>query len=92
MRKNNRSSRWCGTCRSTNLPGEAESLTKTIFIFGLVRRDLEYQQIQRPSTDSRTGGDSVTLWFWGKQYDYTVTEKKIVAANDVSFLFPQKIS
>ncbi len=75
----------------TNLPGE-QSHTKTIFIFGHSTNgewNISRYNALFYSLKDLVLGDDIRLWFWGTAYDYKVTEKKIVEANDTSFLAPQ---
>ncbi|MEP7166798.1 MAG: sortase [Candidatus Woesebacteria bacterium] len=76
----------------TGLPGEENKENKTIFIFGhstngtwnIARYNALFYSLKDMSV-----GDSMSVWFWGKEFHYTVSETKIVEANDVSFLIPQ---
>jgi len=78
--------------QGTGLPGEDGGHNKTIFLFAH-STDAPWN-IQRLnalfySIKDLKPGDEFSVWFWGKEYRYTVREQKIVASNDVSFLQPQ---
>lgn len=76
----------------TGLPGEENTHNRTIFVFGHSTNGswnvARYNALFYSLKDLIIG-DSITVWFWGKEFDYTVKERKIVEPNDVSFLQPQ---
>jgi LPXTG-site transpeptidase (sortase) family protein len=76
----------------TGLPGEENKENKTIFIFGHSTNGTwnisRYNALFYGLKDM-TVGDTFSMWFWGKEFHYTVTETKVVEANDISFLIPQ---
>lgn len=76
----------------TNLPGEPNSQTKSIFIFGHSTDgawNISRYNALFYSLKDLVAGDDVTVWFWGREFKYKVTERKIVEATDTSFLAPQ---
>jgi LPXTG-site transpeptidase (sortase) family protein len=76
----------------SNLPGEKDTHNKTVYIFGhstngawnITRYNALFYSLK-----DLTIGDSITLWFWGKQHDYKVTNMVKVDPSDVSYLQPQ---
>lgn len=78
--------------KGTALPGEDGGITKTIFLFShstngswnITRYNALFYSLK-----DMNPGDEITVWFWGEQFTYKVTEKKITEAEDVSFLQPQ---
>ncbi len=76
----------------TGLPGEENTHNRTIFVFGHSTNGswnvARYNALFYSLKDLIIG-DSIKVWFWGKEFDYTVKERKIVEPNDVSFLQPQ---
>lgn len=76
----------------SGLPGEANTDNKTIFFFGHSTNGewniAKYNALFYALKDM-IAGDRFTVWFWGKEYQYQVTETKIVPANDIQFLTPQ---
>ncbi len=76
----------------TGLPGEANTTNKTIFIFGHSTNEAwnitRYNALFYSLKDLIIG-DDIHIWFWDKEFHYSVVERKIVEANDVSFLEPQ---
>jgi len=76
----------------TGLPGESNTHNRTIFVFGHSTNgswNISRYNALFYSLKDLIIGDSITVWFWGKEFDYTVKERKIVEPNDVSFLQPQ---
>lgn len=76
----------------TGLPGEENKENKTIFIFGHSTNGTwnisRYNALFYGLKDM-TAGDTFSMWFWGKEFHYTVTQTKVVEATDISFLTPQ---
>lgn len=76
----------------TGLPGEENSQNKTVFLFGhstngewnIAKYNALFYALKDMVVD-----DTFSIWFWGREFHYKVTETKIVEANDVSFLTPQ---
>lgn len=76
----------------TGLPGESNTENKTIFIFGHSTNgewNISRYNALFYSLKDLVVGDTFTVWFWGREFGYTITETRIVEANDVSFLVPQ---
>lgn len=76
----------------TGLPGEENTHNRTIFVFGHSTNgswNISRYNALFYSLKDLIIGDSITVWFWGKEFDYTVKERKIVEPDDVSFLQPQ---
>lgn len=68
--------------KGTKLPGEGSN----IFIFGHSSSDVDsgpYSKIFAKLNDVVVG-DTITVYYKTKKYEYTVSEKKIVAADDLS--------
>ncbi len=68
--------------KGTELPGAGGN----VFVFGHSGSDSDggpYAKIFRNLNDLKNG-DKITVYYKNKKYDYTVTEKKVVAADDLS--------
>ena len=68
--------------KGTELPGDGGN----IFVFGHSSSDTDggkYAKIFRNLNDLDKG-DKISAYYKGKKYEYTVTEKKVVAADDLS--------
>lgn len=78
--------------KGTALPGEPSDQTKTIYIFGhstngtwnIARYNALFYNLK-----DMENGDDISVTFWGNQFNYKVTNKVIVDANDTSYLQPQ---
>jgi sortase A len=76
----------------TGFPDNDGGQNKTIFIFShstngswnITRYNALFYSLKDISVE-----DQIQIWFWGKEYWYKVTEKRIVAPNDTSFLETQ---
>lgn len=75
--------------KGTALPSERSN----IFVFGHSSSDIESGPYSRIFTklNDVIMGDKITVYYKGKKYEYTVFEKKIVAADDLSPLNLTKI-
>lgn len=79
--------------RGTGFPGQDGGINKNIFIFGhstngdwnITRYNALFYNLK-----DLNPGDEIQVWFWGKEYWYKVVERKIVSADDTSFLAPQQ--
>jgi sortase A len=80
--------------KGTGLPGEANTENKTIFIFGhstnATWNIAKYNALFYSLKDLSVG-DDFSVWFWGREFHYIVSDRKIVEPDDVSFLLPQTI-
>ncbi|HSW89936.1 MAG TPA: sortase [Patescibacteria group bacterium] len=76
----------------TDLPGVEDAHTKTVYIFGHSTNapwNISKYNALFYNLKDLSAGDFIRVWFWGKEYDYSVTDRKILAADDVSYLQPQ---
>ncbi|MEI6266471.1 MAG: class D sortase [bacterium] len=68
--------------KGTSLPGEKSN----IFVFGHSSSDTDggrYAKIFRKLDDLKSG-DKITVYYKSKKHEYTVTDKKVVEADDLS--------
>lgn len=76
----------------SGLPGETNAPNRTIYIFGHSTNgpwNITKYNALFYSLKDMVPGDQITVWFWGKQYDYVVNETVKIDPNDVSYLQPQ---
>jgi LPXTG-site transpeptidase (sortase) family protein len=77
--------------KGSGFPGQTEH-NRTIFLFAHSTDSplniLKYNAQFFALKDAKIG-QTVVIRFWGRDYTYTIQEKRVVAATDTSFLIPQ---
>ena len=79
--------------KGSGLPGEENAENRTIYIFAHSTNGswniTRYNALFYSLKDLEPG-DQIQVWFWGKEYWYKVSEKRVVDADDTEVLKPQK--
>lgn len=76
----------------SGLPGEENATNRTIYIFGHSTNgawNIQRYNALFYSLKDAVIGDEIILWFWGKEYRYSVTEVIKTAPSDLSYFEPQ---
>ena len=78
----------------SGLPGEKNTTNRTIYIFGHSTNavwNIEKYNALFYSLKDMEKGDDISVWFWGKQFHYTVTNVVKIDPSDLSYLEPQTL-
>ncbi|PWU22429.1 hypothetical protein C5B42_06025 [Candidatus Cerribacteria bacterium 'Amazon FNV 2010 28 9'] len=76
----------------SNLPGETNTPNRTVYIFGHSTDgpwDITKYNALFYSLKDLAVGDKIIIWFWGKEYDYSVVKTVKIDPSDISYLQPQ---
>jgi LPXTG-site transpeptidase (sortase) family protein len=78
--------------RGSGFPGEGNSINRTIYLFAhstdAPYNVGNYNAIFYSLKDLQVG-DRIVVWFWGDEFAYFVTDKKILPPQDTQFFKPQ---
>lgn len=78
----------------SGLPGEKNTTNRTVYIFGHSTNavwNIEKYNALFYSLKDMEKGDEISVWFWGKQFHYKVTNVVKIDPSDLTYLQPQTL-